>query len=102
MTNLSEHRKQTLSRGIAEFEAAHRRRRRRRSIASVATLSLAVAGAAVMLLLSPGRPALPSYVEVITDDPSLAEELALARACERFERNAGRLVVVECAVQGVR
>jgi hypothetical protein len=58
-----------------------------------------VAGIAAAMLLAPTAriAALPAYVELIEDDRALAEELSLAYACERFERNDGRLVVLECA-----
>jgi hypothetical protein len=51
-----------------------------------------------MLLVPAARiAALPAYVELIEDDRALAEELSFAYACERFERNDGRLIVLECA-----
>ncbi|NBX24750.1 MAG: hypothetical protein EBQ99_01645 [Planctomycetes bacterium] len=66
-------------------------------------LAVAVAmGAAIMLSRSARTlpVGLPEYVQIITDDPQLAAELALANACERFERTEGRLVVVECTLPG--
>jgi hypothetical protein len=101
MNDLTEHQTQTLARGLEEFERAHRRRRFIRAGAPlvVAVAVAVVAGIAAAMLLAPTAriAALPAYVELIEDDRALAEELSLAYACERFERNDGRLVVLECA-----
>lgn len=102
MNELTERRQQVLSRGLAAFDAAVARRSRVRRAArlAVAVAVLLAAGLAVTWAVRPARPVLPAYVELITDDPQLASELALAHACERFERTQGRLVVVECAAHG--
>jgi uncharacterized membrane protein affecting hemolysin expression len=104
MNDLTDHQLQTLARGLAEFEHAHRRRRRR-SVGAVASLAVAAAAAvaaAMLMVRAPDRHALPAYVEIIADDRVLTEELALASACERVERSAGRLVVLECTAPGPR
>lgn len=100
MTDLTAPERTLLARGLKEFDAASRRRRRRRRVATVIAsgLGLAAAVAAATLLLDPSRPPLPEYVEIIPDDAQLSAELALANACERFERQDVRLLVVECAV----
>jgi hypothetical protein len=99
MNDLTEHQTQTLARGLEEFERAHRRRRFIRAGAPLVVAVAVVAGIAAAMLLAPTAriAALPAYVELIEDDRALAEELSLAYACERFERNDGRLVVLECA-----
>jgi hypothetical protein len=100
MTKLTDRQQRVLDRGLDALDAAHRRRRRARTSlrAAVALASLVAGATATYRLARPARPALPAYVEIITDDPQLASELALANACERFERDRGRLVVVECLV----
>ena len=101
MNDLTEHQTQTLARGLAEFDRSRRRRRlRRRSVVGLASLAVAAVAASVLLVRAPQGNALPAYVEIIKDDRALTEELALASACERFERNAGRLVVLECVAPG--
>ena len=100
MRELSDLRRQVLQRGLREFDQALRARRfRRRAMLVCAAALLAGAGS---LLITQGASApgtrLPQYVQIITDDPQLAAELALANACERFERADGRLVVVECTL----
>jgi hypothetical protein len=99
MNDLTEHQTQTLARGLEEFERAHRRRRFIRAGAPLVVAVAVVAGIAAAMLLVPAAriAALPAYVELIEDDRALAEELSLAYACERFERNDGRLIVLECA-----
>jgi hypothetical protein len=99
MNDLTEHQTQTLARGLEEFERAHRRRRFIRAGAPLVVAVAVVAGIAAAMLLAPTAriAALPAYVELIEDDRALAEELSLAYACERFERNDGRIVVLECA-----
>ena len=99
MNDLAEHQTQTLARGLEEFERAHRRRRFIRAGAPLVVAVAVVAGIAAAMLLAPTAriAALPAYVELIEDDRALAEELSLAYACERFERNDGRLIVLECA-----
>lgn len=102
MTDLTPRQDRTLALGIAAFDAAARRRRIRRGALRTAAFA-AVATACVVALRQPAAPAapsLPAYVEIIEDDRQLAAELALARACERIERSAGRLLVVECSAQG--
>jgi hypothetical protein len=99
MNDLTEHQTQTLARGLEEFDRAHRRRRFIRAGATLVVAVVVVAGIAAAMLLVPAAriAALPAYVELIEDDRALAEELSLAYACERFERNDGRLIVLECA-----
>jgi hypothetical protein len=100
MNDLTEHQTQTLARGLEEFDRAHRRRRRFiRAGATLVVAVVVVAGIAAAMLLVPAAriAALPAYVELIEDDRALAEELSFAYACERFERNDGRLIVLECA-----
>jgi hypothetical protein len=100
MNDLTEHQTQTLARGLEEFDRAHRRRRRfKRAGATLVVAVAVVAGIAAAMFLAPTAriAALPAYVELIEDDRALAEELSLAYACERFERNDGRLIVLECA-----
>lgn len=99
MNDLNERQTQTLARGLEEFERAHRRRRFIRAGAPLVVAVAVVAGIAAAMLLAPAAriAALPAYVELIEDDRALAEELSLAYACERFERNDGRLIVLECA-----
>jgi hypothetical protein len=99
MNDLTEHQTQTLARGLEEFDRAHRRRRFIRAGAPLVVAVAVVAGIAAAMLLAPTAriAALPAYVELIEDDRALAEELSLAYACERFERNDGRLIVLECA-----
>jgi hypothetical protein len=99
MNDLTEHQTQTLARGLEEFERAHRRRRFIRAGAPLVVAVAVVAGIAAAMLLAPTAriAALPAYVELIEDDRALAEELSFAYACERFERNDGRLIVLECA-----
>jgi hypothetical protein len=101
MNDLTEHQAQTLARGLAELDRTHRRRRRR-SVVGLASLAVAALAAAILLVEAPQGGALPAYVEIIEDDRALTEELALASACERFERSAGRLVVLECSAPGER
>ena len=100
MNNLTERQQQVLSRGLASFDAATRARRIRRSaaLAVSAVAVLAIATVVGVRLLQP-PPSLPAYVEIIRDDPQLSSELALANACERFERSQGRFTVVECSVR---
>jgi hypothetical protein len=99
MNDLTEHQTQTLARGLEEFERAHRRRRFIRAGAPLVVAVAVAAGIAAAMLLAPAAriASLPAYVELIEDDRALAEELSFAYACERFERNDGRLIVLECA-----
>ena len=99
MNDLTEHQTQTLARGLEEFERAHRRRRFIRAGAPLVVAVAVVAGIAAAMFLAPTAriAALPAYVELIEDDRALAEELSLAYACERLERNDGRLIVLEYA-----
>jgi hypothetical protein len=111
-------RSRTLERGLAAFDARnHARRTLRIALASGAGAAL-VALAAVLAIrfatngprtstndspqqIAAGRP-LPSYVELIHDDPTLVAELELARACERIGRRGGQVYVVECTQNGGR
>ena len=99
MNTLTPRQHAALARGLAAFDRSARRRRIRR-VALRVTAACAVVAAcvlAVRLAVTPPAAGLPAYVEIIRDDRQLAAELAHANACERFERAAGRLLVVECA-----
>ena len=98
MNGLNEHERRMLAAGLSAFdEATRRRRRRRNAVRAAAAIALAAAtGLVTARALRTAPPALPSYLEIIADDRQLAAELTLANACERFERNELRLVVVEC------
>lgn len=109
-------RSRILERGLAAFEARnHARRTLRIALGSGAGAAL-VAIAAILAIrfatnetrsstndspqqIAEGR-ALPSYVELIHDDPTLVAELELARACERIDRRGGQVYVVECTQNG--
>ena len=102
MNELNEIERRMLASGLSAFDEATRRRRHRR-IAGRAVAAIALAAAAGLVTaraLRAPAPALPPYVEIIADDRQLAAELTLANACERFERNDLRLVVVECTHPG--
>jgi len=102
MNDLTPGQHRILARGLDAFDhAARRRRLLRGSVRTIAALALAAACVvAVRSAIAPPASGLPAYVEIIRDDRQLAAELAHANACERFERAAGRLLVVECAAHG--
>lgn len=98
MTDLSPRQQDTLSRGLAAFDAASRSRRSRRSMVR-AGIAVACLGATVLAadrLLRSVPPRLPAYLEIISTDLQLVSELEMANACERIARTDGRLCVVEC------
>ena len=99
MNDLTPSQHRILARGLDAFDhAARRRRLRRAAVRTIAAAALAAACiVAVRSAVAPPASGLPAYVEIIRDDRQLAAELAHANACERFERAAGRLLVVECA-----
>ena len=105
---MKEHHRIALERGLNEFDRAVDRRRSRRRAVTVGAMGLVVVVVATVAMrlnsttTPPIQPkiiairALPSYVEIITDDAQLTVELELANACERIGRNAGRIYVMEC------
>jgi hypothetical protein len=99
MNDLTPAQHRILARGLDAFgHAARRRRLRQGAVRTIAAAALAAACiVAVRSAIAPPASGLPAYVEIIRDDRQLAAELAHANACERFERAAGRLLVVECA-----
>jgi hypothetical protein len=99
MNTLNDSQLKTLSLGLASFDAAARRRRAiRRATQGTAAAALVVACAVVAgRVLRSEASRLPDYVEIVANDAQLTGELELANACERFDRNDGRLLVIECA-----
>lgn len=104
MNTLTDRQQATLARGLSAFDESTRRRRtRRRALqGTLAVLALGGVGLVLHRLNDAPSTALPAYVEIITDDRQLAAELELADACERVNRNEGRLVVVECMIPEAR
>lgn len=101
MHSLTDRQQSILANGLSAFDEATRRRRIRRRVVRGALVALVAGSVGLLMLLRPNQtagPQLPAYVELIRDDQQLAAELELANACERVNRNEGRLVVVECMV----
>jgi hypothetical protein len=97
---MKEHQRIALERGLVEFDRAVAGRRTRRRAIGFAAFVLVAGSAAFVATRAAMRTAvnqpLPSYVEVITSDAQLSNELELASACERIDRREGRVYVVEC------
>lgn len=100
MNRLNESQQKMLALGLAAFDAAARRRRTfRRATQGVVAAAMVVACAVVAGRVRGTEAArLPDYVEFIANDAQLTAELELANACERIDRDDGRLLVIECAL----
>ena len=100
MNTLTESQQKALSQGLVAFDAAAPRRRavRRLTRGTVAgalvVACVVLAGRAIRTPLDP----LPAYLEIIAEDSDLAGELEVANACERIDREDGRLLVIECTL----
>lgn len=100
MNTLTDRQQATLARGLSAFDESTRRRRTRRRALQGTLAVVALGGVGLMLHRwnDASSSALPAYVEIISDDRQLTAELELADACERVNRNEGRIVVVECMI----